>query len=657
LYYAYTNVKSLPNDSLDEIESLHKRVAELERANALLESGRYRELIEHARDMIWTVDEDATVTFLNSACQSTTGYTRQEMLQGDEIIAPEKLRVTHAALARKSDCDPSKQYEIQILAKDNRAVHLEVSSALLERAGAPDCILAIARDVTLRKETQESLRQNAENFEYLFSNHPMPMWVFDPHTLQFLEVNQAAVDKYGYSRQEFLAMSSADLRPPGEARRLRNFLRGLPAGDHGDAGHWRHLAKNGRIIDAEVFWRSVNFAGRDAVLSVIEDITERKLLEEQLRQSQKLEAVGRLAGGVAHEFNNLLTVILGYSQLLLNRTDCEHPMHAGLDKIRESAEKAGILTRQLVAFSRRQSLQPGILDLNKVVAGMEKMLRRIIGDRIELVTKLSPELGLVRADSSQIDQVVMNLVLNARDAMPQGGTVTLETADREVSELEAAAGHRPGPYAMVAVTDTGEGIDEESRRHLFEPFFSTRGEGEGAGLGLSVVYGMIQQHGGFIRVTSESGHGARFDVYLPRVPDLAGESIYESMETGGFETILVVDDEAGVLRLIAETLRGSGYTVIETLDSAEALEMATGQKLHVDLLLTDVMMPKVNGCNLADAWKILHPDLKVLFMSGDKKAPLADRKVFGLEERLLLKPFSGVALTRTVREVLDGRAS
>jgi two-component system cell cycle sensor histidine kinase/response regulator CckA len=649
-------VTSPTDDSFDEIGSLRRRVADLERANALLESGRYRELIEHARDMIWTVDGDGAVTFLNSACQATTGYTGQEMVQAAEMIVPEKLRATHAALARKWDGDPSKQYEIQISAKDGRAVYLEVSSALLERAGAPACILAIARDITARKEAQESLRQNAENFEYLFSNHPMPMWVFDPQTLQFLEVNQAAVEKYGYSREEFLAMSSADLRPPGEARRLREFLGELPPGGHGDAGHWQHLAKNGRIIEAKVFWRAVNFAGRDAVLSVVEDITDRKLLEEQLRQSQKLEAVGRLAGGVAHEFNNLLTVILGYSQLLLNRIDREHPMHSGLDQIRESAGKAGILTRQLMAFSRRQSRQPGILDLNKVVAGMEKMLRRIIGDGIELVTKLSPELGLVHADPSQIDQVMMNLVLNARDAMPRGGTVTLETANVEVSEPEGAAGHRAGPYAMVAVTDTGEGIDDENRRHLFEPFFSTRGQGEGAGMGLSVVYGTIQQHGGFIRVTSEPGQGARFEVYLPHLRDLAGASVYEGTEMGGFETILVVDDEADVLRLIAETLRGSGYTVLETADSAEALEIAKRERLHVDLLLTDVMMPKVNGCELADAWRILHPDLKVLFMSGYQEAPMADRRVFGLEERLLLKPFSGVTLMQMVREALDGRA-
>jgi two-component system, cell cycle sensor histidine kinase and response regulator CckA len=250
---------------------------------------------------------------------------------------------------------------------------------------------------------------------------------------------------------------------------------------------------------------------------------------------------------------------------------------------------------------------------------------------------------------------MMNLILNARDAMPRGGTVTLETSNVQIPPSEAAGRHRPGAYSMIAVTDTGEGIDSENQSHLFEPFFSTRGQREGAGLGLSVVYGMIEQHGGFIRVTSEPGQGARFEVYLPRVADLGGESVYESANAHGCETILVVEDEAGVLRLIAETLRDFGYSVLETANSAEALEMAGRERLHVDLLLTDVLMPNVNGCDLADAWKTLHPDLKVLFMSGYRGAPAADRKVSGLGEQLLLKPFSVAKLTQAVREALDGR--
>jgi two-component system cell cycle sensor histidine kinase/response regulator CckA len=630
------------DDSLREIESLRARVAVLE-----AREGRYRDLIEHARDLIWTVDMTGSVTFLNSACQAITGYTKEELLGKGlaDLVTPENLQAARTALTRRWDGAQPRHYEIQILAKNGVTVHLDVTSALLEGGGAPAGILAIARDTTARKQAQEAVRRSAEYFEYLFSNHPMPMWVFDVETLRFLEVNQAAVEQYGYSREEFLAMSSDDVRPPGEAQRFRDYLRETGPGDHGDAGHWRHVAKSGRILDTEVFWRSVQFAGRDAVLSVIEDITDRKLLEEQLRQAHKLEAVGRLAGGVAHEFNNLLTVILGYSQLLLNHVDREHPSHMGLTQIRDSAEKATVLTRQLVAFSRRQSLQPGILDLNKVIADMEKMLRRLIGADIGLVTKLSPELGRVRADASQIEQVIVNLVLNARDAMPQGGSIIVETASVEFSSLEAS-GHRPGAYAMIGVTDTGEGIDRESRSHLFEPFFTTKGQREGAGLGLSAVYGMIEQHDGFVRVSSEPGQGARFEVYLPYFVEAAEASPFESMRTRGSETILVVDDETGPLRLIAETLRSSGYTVLETGDSLEALAMAKWERPRVDLLLTDVEMPALNGRELADAWRKLHPDLKVLFMSG--------RELCGPGEQLLQKPFSGVKLTQTVREVLDG---
>jgi CheY-like chemotaxis protein len=250
----------------------------------------------------------------------------------------------------------------------------------------------------------------------------------------------------------------------------------------------------------------------------------------------------------------------------------------------------------------------------------------------------------VQADPNQIEQVIVNLVLNARDAMPQGGTITVETASVEFSSLEAA-GHRPGPYAMIGVTDTGEGIDSESRSHLFEPFFTTKGQREGAGLGLSVVYGMIEQHDGFVRVSSEPGRGARFEVYLPYLREAADVSVYESLRMRGSETILVVDDEAGALRLIAETLRGSGYTVLEAGDSAEALAMAKWERPRVDLLLTDVVMPKVGGRELANAWRNLHPDLKVLFMSGQEFS--------GTGEQFLQKPFSEVKLTQTVREVLD----
>ena len=623
----------------------------------------YRGWIEKAADMIWVVDPSGAVIFLNEACERITGYTRQELSDRGPagVVATEGalegLQSVRGALSRRRGSGLPARYEMRIVCKSGTAIDLEVESAPLGPDGERSGVLASARAVTGRNQAQRAMRQSARNFEFLFSKLPMPMWVFDAETLQFLEVNEAAVERYGYTREEFLAMSVADLRLPGDSARLLAYLEQLPPEGHGSAGHWRHLAKGGRIFDTEVFWRLVEFEGRRAILAIIEDITERKLLEERLRQAHKLEAVGRLAGGIAHDFNNLLTVISGYSQLLLNRLDSGNPMQTGLDEIRRAAEKAAALTRQLVAFSKRQSLKPAILDLNAAVSGMEKMLSRAIGAqfgdaRIELVTRLSPHVVQVQADASQIEQVILNLALNARDAMPNGGVLRLETATAEFATRESAAGNHPGVYAMVAVEDTGKGIDDDARDHLFEPFFSTKAK-ESAGLGLSAVYGIVQQHGGFILVSSEPGEGSRFEVYLPQSPDRIGMAAPEAAPRGS-ETILVVEDEPGVLKLIVETLRGYGYRAIAFPSSADALEMAGREQVHVDLLLTDVRMEEMSGPSLAAAWRMLRPDLKVLFMSGCDMDAAMGREFPELKCSLLRKPFSGVTLARKVREVLDG---
>jgi two-component system cell cycle sensor histidine kinase/response regulator CckA len=519
---------------LRELEALRERVVELEQANAALEAreGRYRDLIENARDMIWTVDLTGGVTFLNSACEHITGYGKQELLGKElsDLVDPCNLEQAQEALSRKWKHEKSTSFDIQIVAKNGRRVDLEVNSAILERDGRPAGILAIARD-----------------------------------------------------------------------------------------------------------------------------ISERKLLQDQLQQSNKLEAVGRLAGGVAHDFNNLLTVIAGYSQLLLNRIQPDHPMFAGLDQIRLSADRAAVLTRQLLAFSRRQPLQPAVLDLNQVLGDMGKMLRRLIGEHIELATSHCPEPCLVHADASQIEQIVMNLVLNANDAMPEGGTVTIETANIELTP-RAAGTHHAGRYARVSVIDTGGGIDNETRGHLFEPFFTTKGE-KGAGLGLSAVYGMVEQHGGFVRVSSERGAGSRFDICLPGLPEFTPlrDTDFDCAAMRGSETVLVVEDEGGVLKLIGETLRGYGYRVIEANDSAHALDMAQLRIPRVDLLLTDIVMPAVNGRRLADAWRSTRPDLKVLYMSGYTDNPSMGEMLTGLGDHLLQKPFSGAKLALKVREVLDDK--
>jgi PAS domain S-box-containing protein len=649
------DLQSLPR----ELESLRRRVAQLEQANAALDErqGLYRDLIENAIDMIWTLDLEGNVTFLNSACETITGYTKNELIGKDlaELVGPQNLAAARAALGRKWETNTATHFEIRILSKDGKPLDLEINTSVLDRQGRPVGFLAIARNITDRKQAQADFRRTAREFEYLFSNHPQPMWVFEAQTLRFLEVNHAAVDKYGYSREEFLAMTATEVRPPEEVSRFIAQFQEQSKRSSANAGLWRHRTRGGALLDVEVLWNWVVFAGKDAVLAVIQDVTERRLLEEQLHQSHKLEAVGRLAGGIAHDFNNLLTVITGYSQLLLNRIDTDHPMHSGLDQIRVSADKAAVLTRQLLAFSRRQAMQPGILDLNAVITDVEKMLRRLIGEHIELKTLLSPELGRVRADASQIEEVIMNLALNARDAMPHGGTVTVETSRAEFT-VQTAAGHPAGSYVMISVSDTGEGIDSETRQRLFEPFFTTKGQREGRGLGLSAVYGIVEQHGGFIRVSSERGQGSRFDVCLPRlphVPDPVDVAVMEPLGIGGNETILVVEDEAGVLKLISETLRVYGYNVIGTTDGLEAMEIAGRQEQHVDLLLTDIIMPKMNGRRLGDAWKLLNPAVKVLYMSGYTKDDQWTQLLADLGDQLLAKPFSSSRLAQKVREALD----
>jgi two-component system, cell cycle sensor histidine kinase and response regulator CckA len=524
------NGKLHPETADAYAERLERRIAELEAANAALAAreGWYRDLIDNARDMIWTVDLSGATrsarSLPNSSCFVYPVIDSQAEFRN--VTAPDNIESARDALTRKWKSAKSTSFEIQIRSKSGRAVDLEVNSAILERDRQPQGILAIARD-----------------------------------------------------------------------------------------------------------------------------ISERKALEEQLRQASKLEAVGRLAGGVAHDFNNLLTIITGYSQLLLNRVDADQPMHSGLDQIRISAERAAVLTRQLLAFSRRQPMQPALLDLNVVVADMKKMLGRLIGENIELTLKLCPEPCRVQADAGQLDQVVMNLVLNARDAMPDGGTVTVATSTVELTSKTAGA-NRVGPYSIVSVSDTGAGMSSDMRSHLFEPFYTPRGDSS-SGLALSAVYGIVEQHGGFLRVASGPAAGTRFDVCLPRLIDNGVlRSAPEAGCLGGGETILVVEDEPGVLKLIAETLRVYGYKVIEAPDSAKAMAMArSGTK--IDLLLTDVVMPKVNGRSLAEEWVARHPGLRVLYMSGYSNNPTVGHMLNDLGENLLTKPFSGAKLALKIREVLE----
>ena len=390
------------------------------------------------------------------------------------------------------------------------------------------------------------------------------------------------------------------------------------------------------------------------------DVTDRKQLEDQLRQAQKMEAVGRLAGGIAHDFNNLLMVIQGYGDLLAERLKESDPLRRSAEQIQTAAQRATSLTRQLLAFSRKQMLAPKILNVQSVVADMEKILRRLIGEDVQLETSSAADLGLVKADRSQIEQVIMNLAVNARDAMPQGGRLTIETAnvDLDASFSRSKAVMAPGRYVMLAVTDNGCGMDGETQAHIFEPFFTTKEKGKGTGLGLAMVYGIVKQSGGYVWVYSEPGRGSSFKIYLPRIEDetSVGGNIRTPESRSlprGSETILLVEDEKGVRELTREYLQMCGYSVIEAENGHTALELASMHAGPVQLLMTDVVMPGISGRELADRVKRLRPEIKILYMSGYTDQAVVHHGILESDAILLQKPFTLAALASKLRELLN----
>jgi two-component system cell cycle sensor histidine kinase/response regulator CckA len=390
-------------------------------------------------------------------------------------------------------------------------------------------------------------------------------------------------------------------------------------------------------------------------------ITERERVEAQLRQAQKMEAIGLLAGGIAHDFNNMLTVIVGYSDLMLQKLRADDPLRSEVEQVKEAGVRASLLTRQLLAFSRKQVLQPRVLDLNAILTNMDRMLQRLIGEDISLLTVPAPGLGRVHADPGQIEQVIMNLAVNARDAMPQGGKLTIETANVQLDDgyVRQHAGSKPGPHVMLAVSDTGCGMDAATQARIFEPFFTTKEPGKGTGLGLSTVYGIVKQSGGYIWVYSEPGHGTASKVYLPRVEAVA-EAVEPSREAAqtprGSETILLVEDDYGVRKLIHSILHAYGYRVVEAHHGKHAIQVCEQHAGPIHLMVTDVVMPEMSGRELEERLKPSHPDMKVLFMSGYTHKGIVHHGELVPGTAFLQKPFTPDALARKVREVLDALA-
>ncbi|PYS81631.1 MAG: hybrid sensor histidine kinase/response regulator, partial [Acidobacteria bacterium] len=514
------------------------------------------------------------------------------------------------------------------------------------------------RNITERKRAEHELKESEERYRDLVENAHDIIFTYDLDG-NYTSVNRAGELITGYSHDECLALNIAKTIAPEHVSKAREMLAKKLAGEKVTAYEVDILAKDGKRVAVEVNTKLILQDGVPVgVQGIARDVTERRQLEEQLRQSQKLEAIGQLAGGIAHDFNNLLTAINGYSSLALQRIEGNPTVKTYLEEIKKAGDRAANLTRQLLAFGRKQILQPVPLSLNDVITDMSKMLRRLIGEDIQFGARLTPDLKRVKADPGQIEQVLVNLVVNARDAMPQGGNLTIETANAELDREYASThvGVRAGAYIVLAVSDTGTGMDEQVRKQIFEPFFTTKEKGKGTGLGLSTVYGIVKQSGGNIWVYSERNHGTTFKVYLPAfesVPRSSEGVAAESVIPKGSETVLLVEDEEVVRGLACQILEEAGYQVLVAPQGEEAIRLCIEHATEIHLLLTDVVMPGAGGKEVADRLNSLRPGIKVLFMSGYTDEAIVHHGVLDSNVKFIQKPFSPAALAKKVREVLD----
>jgi hypothetical protein len=620
---------------------------------------RFRRLFESGVAGVTISDFDGNFKEANDAFLRMLGYTREEMLSGKlnwEVISPLDRLVPDTedrAQLRSTGFLPLR--ERVYVHKDGRYLAALVGSAALE--GTTECISYVT-DISERKQAEEALRVSEAQYRALFERALFPKFLYDHESLSFLAVNESAIRQYGYSREEFLGMKVEDIWPQDDVPASLARLRATGTATTTRPGLQKHTKKDGSVIDVEITVHDFAVGNRPCGLALALDVTERNRMEGQLRQTQKMEAVGNLAGGIAHDFNNLLSVILSYSEMLTATLKPGDPMRDDLEEIFGAGKRAADLTRQLLAFSRQQILQPRVLDLNAVIGGVAKMLGRLVGEDVELTVVSGIGLRAVKADPGQVEQVLMNLVINARDAMPKGGKLTIETANVQLDLGYAAthAGVQPGAYVMLAVTDTGSGMDAVTRERIFEPFFTTKGTGKGTGLGLSTVFGIVRQSGGNIWVYSEPGEGTAIKVYLPQV-DSARESAAdvapETPTRRGCETILLVEDEPSVRALTRSILEQHGYLVLEAQSGGDALLICEQHKATIHVLLTDVVMPRMSGRMLAERLVPLRPGMKVLYMSGYTDDAIVRHGVLDSDVAFLQKPITPETLTRKLREVIE----
>ncbi len=633
---------------------------------ALKESeAKYRRLVENMQDGFATTDLQGHIQDFNRAFLEMTGYSADELrrLTYQDLTLERwhavEAHIIESQVLRRGYSDV---FEKEYRHKDGTVFPVELRTHLLrDSLGQPAGYWAFVRDITRRRYAEEALRVEREQLLAIFDSINQAIYVSDPRTYEVLFVNTNLKERLGHDPtgsacyREFQGRTSPCdfctneiiLRRKGQAH-IWEF-------------HNQFLNRDYLLTDRIIRWPD----GRDVRFELAVDITELKQMEEdqlklrdQLTQAQKMESVGRLAGGVAHDFNNMLTVILGRTELAIQRVNPSDPLHASLHEIHVAAQRSSDLTRQLLAFARKQIIAPQTLDLNHAVPGLLRMLQRLIGEDIDLVWKPGEDLGLIKMDPSQVDQVLINLCVNARDAIAGVGRVVIETANARFDEVGCAERKTgsPGEYVMLSVSDNGRGMDKETLEHIFEPFFTTKGITESTGLGLATVYGVVMQNNGFVDVRSEPGSGAVFKIYVPRHaagPVAVREDIPPAPAKRGEETVLLVEDESGVLKMVQMMLTALGYRVLAAHTPSEALRVAEENTGEIHLLMTDVILPEMNGRELGDRLRARYPHMRQLFASGYTADVIGPRGVLEEGVHFVQKPFSMRELAAKVREVLD----
>ena len=628
---------------------------------------RYRLLAENISDVIGFYDLGLNAVYVSPSVEQLRGFPPDEVISRPMLdqLAPGSRDLAMRVFEEEMDVERSgrgnpartRTLEVEVLCKDGSTVWTESKfTAVRDSSGSLTGFIAVSRDITERKYVEETLQETTQTLRTLIDASVLGIVALDRDGRVSLW-NSAATRLFGWSAQEVLGRPLPTIPEDRRAEFDEGWAQSRAGRDV--IYETQRQRKDGSLADvllssAPIFDPHGQLMG---TVAIFVDITERKQLEEQLRQAVKMEGIGRLAGGIAHDFNNLLTVIGGRSYILLSQLPAGHPMRRDLLLIQQTGDRAAALTRQLLAFSRKQTLAPTVIDLNEIVAGMRTLLERVLGEDVNLIMDLDPSLASVTADPGQIEQVILNMAVNARDAMPKGGQLMLETRQVEVgpANLRQQVELAPGPYEVLSIRDTGVGMDATTVTRVFEPFFTTKAVGKGTGLGLATSYGIIKQSGGHITVHSEPGGGTTFQIYLPRTETFESppRAADETAARQGSEVVLLAEDDAILRALTRDILSSCGYTVLESQDVADALRIAEHQDGTIDLLVTDVVMPQMGGRALADAVNGFRPDVKVLYMSGYTDDAIDHHGVLNPGIALLQKPFTPAALARKVRKVLD----